>query len=421
MALSADGLFLAVGSPREASAATGVSGDQQDQSAKNAGAVYIFARNGVTWSQQAYLKASNTDSNDFFGGSVALSADGSSLVVGAPQEDSSSAGVNGDQGDNSVVDSGAAYVFVRGGATWTQQAYLKATSPKNTDVFGRAVTISADGNTVGVAAPYDTEARGAVYVFTRKGSAWGAPKRITASNPDPGDEFGVALSLAGDGQTLVVGAHLEKSSATTINGPENSNTTIDAGAAYVFIKEGDEWTKQAYLKASDSAGGHNFGAAVSAAFNGDLVAVGAPWANGKNLADNGAVYLFARAGATWTQAHLITASAPKSNDLFGYSVSLSSDGTFLVAGLRRAAQNPTASQAGAIQAFRSDGSAWYPDTVLFASNPGSTDWFSRSVSVSGDGSIVAVGSWREDGSSAGINGAPDEGASNAGAVYVGTR
>jgi cysteine-rich repeat protein len=205
VALSADGLFLAVGSPREASAATGASGNQQDQSAKNAGAVYLFVRNGTTWSQQAYLKASNTDAGDFFGDAVALSADGSSLVVGAPQEDSSSAGVNGDQGDNSVTDSGAAYVFVRSGATWTQQAYLKATSPKNTDVFGRAVTISADGNTVGVAAPYDTEARGAVHVFTRKGSAWGAPERITASNPDPGDEFGVALSLAGDGQTLVVG------------------------------------------------------------------------------------------------------------------------------------------------------------------------------------------------------------------------
>ena len=83
-------------------------------------------RSGTTWSQQAYLKASNTEVGDGFGFSVAISGD--TVVVGAHEEDSNATGVNGDQADNSAADSGAAYVFTRSGATWSQQAYLKASN-----------------------------------------------------------------------------------------------------------------------------------------------------------------------------------------------------------------------------------------------------------------------------------------------------
>src|SRR5690349_9185924 len=119
---------LVVGAPQEGSNATGVNGDQANNSAPNAGAVYVFTRTGGVWTQQAYLKASNTDANDQFGVSVALSGD--TLAVGAMFEDSNATGVNGNQADNSAPGAGAVYVFTRTGGVWTQQAYLKAS---NTD------------------------------------------------------------------------------------------------------------------------------------------------------------------------------------------------------------------------------------------------------------------------------------------------
>src|SRR5262249_8523327 len=137
------------------SAATGVNGNQNDDSAFDSGAVYVFVRDGTNWTQQAYLKASNTEGaspgsslGDEFGYSIAISGD--TIVVGAASEDSSATGVNGDQTNNKATDSGAAYVFVRSGTNWSQQAYLKASNTGAGDVFGRVVSIS--GDTVAVSA-----------------------------------------------------------------------------------------------------------------------------------------------------------------------------------------------------------------------------------------------------------------------------
>ena len=141
---------MVVGAAAESSNATGVNGDQADNSALFAGAAYVFVRNGTAWSQQAYLKASNTDPQDFFGSSVAISSD--TVVVGAKNEQSSATGVNGDQTDNSLFRTGAAYVFVRNGVTWSQQAYLKASNTGEEDVFGGSVAASGDTVVVGAIA-----------------------------------------------------------------------------------------------------------------------------------------------------------------------------------------------------------------------------------------------------------------------------
>ncbi len=114
----------------------------------------VFVRSGTTWSQQAYLKASNTGAGDRFGGSVSVSGD--TVVVGAYLEDSSTTGVNSTP-NNSATDSGAAYVFVRGGTTWSQQAYLKASNTGANDYFGNSVAVS--GDTVVVGAPYEDSGR----------------------------------------------------------------------------------------------------------------------------------------------------------------------------------------------------------------------------------------------------------------------
>ena len=111
--ISGDGNTLAVGAQNEDSAARGINGNQADNSATEAGAVYFFTRNGTTWAQQAYVKGSNTEASDEFGSSIALSRDGRIMLVGARGEDGGARGVNGNQADNSVRDAGAAYIFIR--------------------------------------------------------------------------------------------------------------------------------------------------------------------------------------------------------------------------------------------------------------------------------------------------------------------
>ena len=145
---------LVIGASSEDSKATGVDGDQSDNSTENTGAVYVFTRSGSTWSQQAYLKASNSDESDLFGGSVAIAGD--TVVVGATGESSNAFGVNGDQSDNSANRAGAVYVFTRSGNVWTQQAYLKASNTESSDVFGDFVAISADTVVVGASGEEST-------------------------------------------------------------------------------------------------------------------------------------------------------------------------------------------------------------------------------------------------------------------------
>src|SRR5262249_6041278 len=210
--LSQDGSTLAVSAPGEASAAKGVNGNQDDDSIPEAGALYVFTRTGAVWSQQAYIKASNTGEpgvgdqfadGDRFGFSAALSADGNTLAAGAIAEDSGAKGINGDQNDNSQSSSGAVYVFTRSGNAWSQQAYVKASNTDANDLFGYSIGLSADGNTLAASAydedgsarqingPQDKARRGAgaIYVFSRSGLAWSQTAYLKASNAETGDSL----------------------------------------------------------------------------------------------------------------------------------------------------------------------------------------------------------------------------------------
>ena len=253
VSLSSDGNTLAVGGISEDSSATGINGDQNDNAAVSAGAVYVFVRNGSLWEQQAYIKASNTDAEDLFGFSVSLSSDGNTLAVGAFGEDSNATGINGDQNDNLANISGAVYVFTRSGSVWEQQVYIKASNTGELDFFGGSVSLSADGNTLAVGAIEESSSAtgingdqtdnsapvsGAVYVFTRSGYAWEQQAYIKASNTDADDLFGASVSLSADGNTLAVGASREDSSATGINGDQSDNAAVNAGAVYVFTRYG---------------------------------------------------------------------------------------------------------------------------------------------------------------------------------------
>ncbi len=197
--------------------------------------------------QQAYIKASNTEAGDLFGHSVAVSGD--TMVIGALWEDSNATGVNGNQRDNSATNSGAAYVFVRRGTNWSQQAYLKASNTGAGDVFGSSVSVSGDMVVIG-ANREDSAATGVngnqrdnsatnsgtAYVFVRSGTNWSQRAYLKASNTGADDAFGRSVAVSGD--TVVVGAggvfSSEDSSATGVNGNQNDNSAKDSGAAYVF-------------------------------------------------------------------------------------------------------------------------------------------------------------------------------------------
>jgi hypothetical protein len=247
-------------------------------------------RSGTTWSQQAYVKASNTASIDRFGADIAVSGDGATLVVGAEGESSAATGVDGDQNSNAAPSSGAAYVFTRGGTTWSQQAYLKASNTETGDDFGRRVALSRDGSTVAVTAPLEDSAAtgangnqadnsmssaGAVYVFARSGSTWAQQAYLKGSNPGVDDELGFAISLSDDGSQLAVGAPLEDSAATGVNGDQTSNAGRDSGAAYRFVRSGATWSQSAYVKASNTGAGDSFGFWLSLSGDGSMLAVGA--------------------------------------------------------------------------------------------------------------------------------------------------
>jgi hypothetical protein len=293
-AVAISGDTMVVGAPNECSNAAGVNGNQTSESALQAGAAYVFVRNGNTWTQQAYLKASNTGAYDSFGWSVAISGD--TIVVGAHLEDSDSTTVNGSGSNNNAANAGAAYVFTRSGVAWTQQAYLKASNAEPADLFGVAVAVSGDTVVVGASregssatgvngdgANNGSFSSGAAYVFLRNGANWTQQAYLKASNPGGGDAFGKSLSL--DGDTLVVGAAGEDSSATGVDGNQASNSASGAGAAYVFSRSVGQWWQIGYLKASNTEASDAFGGAV--AISADTVVAGAARESGGARGVNG--------------------------------------------------------------------------------------------------------------------------------------
>jgi hypothetical protein len=265
-----------------------------------AGAVYVFTRNGTTWSQQAKLIASDGAAGDSFGISVAI--EGDTIVIGAESDDTTGG-----------VDAGSAYVFTRSGTFWTQQAKLTASDGAAGDRFGYSAALS--GSTAIIGAQGDDTAggsnAGSAYVFIRCGTVWTQQAKLTASDGAANDLFGVSVAVSGD--IAVAGAYTDDT-------PAGAN----AGSAYVFTRSGASWVQQAKLTASDAAAGDQFG--VSVAIDTDTIVVGAYTDDTPAGADAGSVYVFTRGNdvcaASWTQPAKLTASDGAASDVFGYSVAL---------------------------------------------------------------------------------------------------
>ncbi|HCU25344.1 MAG TPA: integrin [Deltaproteobacteria bacterium] len=439
--ISLSGDILAVGVPSEDS---GNPDDPADNSLSSSGAVYIFERSGNEWIKTAYLKASNLEENDFFGGSVSLS--GNTLAVGAPSEDSSDPL---DKNDNNASKSGAVYIFERdGNGAWSETAYLKASNLDNDDLFGGSISLS--GNTLAVGAtgedsgdpnnPMDNNAlrSGAVYVFERDNNgAWSETAYLKASNiggdktdifTHPGDEFGSFVSLSGG--ILAVGVPHEDSRNPgepvddcvvnpTPGTPPPTNCAKDSGAAYIFERDNNgNWTETAFLKPSityyDGFSGFLFGFGISV--SGDTLAVGAFGENFDGEQNyGGAVYVFQRQNNTWIRQAYLKALG----QAFGYSVGLSGD-TLAVGNIEDRSRNPhdprdtSASRSGAVYTFQRSGEVWAIRDYIKASNLQAGDWFGSQVSLSGD--TLAVSAWFED--SGDSDNKEDNSALDSGAVYV---
>ncbi|MCR9145099.1 MAG: FG-GAP repeat protein [bacterium] len=429
-------------STNESSNATGVNGNQIDNSAGSSGAAYVFRFASEAWSQEAYIKASNAEASDVFGQSVDYSGD--TLLVGAINEDSTATGVGGDESNNLGNNAGAAYLFRRTGSTWVQEAYIKASNAEAGDQFGRQVVIEGDvlavsttseaSSATGVNGDQSNNsaaASGAVYVYRRLGGVWFPEAYLKASNTDASDSFGGALAISGD--TIVVGAVGESSSATGVNGNQNDNGAGGSGAVYVFRYTGVTWVQTDYIKASNTDASDAFGTSV--ALSGDVLAVGASaedsnavGVNGdatNNGASNaGAVYIFRRNAGFWTEEAYIKSSNPEISDAFGTSVGLSGD--VLAVGSVSEDSNATgvngdqtdnsASGAGAAYVFRRLDGIWRQEAYVKASNSDGADSFADRVALSGDGlAISAVG---EASRSTGIDGGQSDNAGSiVGAVY----
>jgi len=464
IALNSDGTVLAVGAMSESSAASGVNGNQEDNSAENSGAVYVFVRSNLRWQQQAYIKASNPEKRDGFGANLALSSDGNTLAVGAIGEASAATGINGNQSDNSSTESGAVYVFTNSNGNWQQQAYLKASNTDVGDWFGSKVSLSRDGNTLVVAAIYEdsnaalingdesnnlARLAGAVYVFTRTSEDWEQEAYLKASNAGADDRFGSSLGLSADGNTLAVGASDESSAATGINGDQNNNEAVRAGAVYLFERIDSvnttstingNWQQHSYIKASNTDPVDNFGRRLSLSADGETLAVTA-WAEDSSatgvdgdqtdnsIGDSGAVYVFDKSGRNWQQAAYVKSSNGELYDQFGTTVSLSGDGNTMVVGAGGESsvalgingnQNDNGSRrSGAAYVFERRNGSWQQQAYLKASNTDESMSFGTRTSLSSDGDTLAISASLEDNREVGINGNPNRGGlSTSGAVYL---
>lgn len=335
-----------------------------DGNARDSGAAYVFVRTGNGWIEQAKLLASDGDRFDRFGDAVAIMDD--TVVVGAPDDE-----VNGHY-------SGSVYVFVRDGATWTEEAKLLASDGAAYDAFGTSVAVFDDTLVVGAfrhdhGGPGGGTGTGAAYVFVREGSAWREEAELRGSDSELNDGFGFSVALWED--TIVSGAALDDD-----NGQ-------DSGSAYVFLRAGTQWSQQAKLLASDGEAGDRFG--VSVAVEGDALVAGA-MADDGSWADSGSAYVFVRNGALWTEEAKLLADDGRAFDYFGISAAIAGDQ--VVIGAHEA--DAGAVDAGAAYVFVDDGTAWTPAEKLVAEERAKEDYFGISVAAWGNRAVVGA-SWSD--------------------------
>lgn len=426
--VAVSGNTVVMAARQEDSAASGVDGNENDNSARNSGAVYVFTHTGGAWTQQAYLKGASPQEEDRFGYWVDL--EGDTLAVGAPLEE------NG---------TGAVYVFTRAGGVWNVQASLRASNARAGDWFGSSLAFSGDTLVVGARfedggaqdingnqSNVSASDSGAAYVFTRTSGVWTQQAYLKASNAKAGDHFGFSVDIAGD--TIAVGAREEDGGAAQIGERAADISVPDSGAVYVFARVGGIWREEAYLKASNVEAGDGFGSGV--ALGADSLLVGAPFEDsaatgiGGNQEDNsapdsGAAYVFTRTNNVWSLKAYVKALNTEAGDNFGFHVAMTPEillvGAHLedsaAAGIGGNQADNGAPDSGAAYVFERTPTGWGQLAYLKASNTAADNWFGSALAV--DAHTVVIGASKEGSAAKGPGGdQTDRSAPESGAVYV---
>lgn len=443
ISLSGDGSTLVVAAPFEDSGAIGINGDQNDNSAVDSGAVYVFVRDNGTWQQQAYIKAGNNGTGDAFGWALALSADGDTLAVGVPNENSDATGINGIYTGNveprpdcgswfrASTGSGAAYVFTRTGTTWQQQAYLKANTTSGCDAFAEALSLSADGNTLAVGAPGNRDlplgtpgapfTTGAAYVFERNDSTWQQQSKLVGVLGDTpvssSQRMGLSISLSADGSILAA----------------TGDTSV-----VLFERDNGAWLQQQRLEFGFNVLANSN---LSLSADGDTLAIGATGSLVNsigigvevdlflpNIRESGTAHVFERTNGIWQYQAFLKASNAEADDKFGTTVSLTADGNTLAVGAAGEdsfgmgfSGDPSDNsrlESGAVYLFKRSNNSWEEHSFIKAINSWGDKRFAQ-VSLSANGETLAVGAGGDSSSSTGINGEHFNGSTvSSGAVHL---
>ena len=330
------------------------------------GTAWFFTGSGSTWTLAQTVPAPTSDSPNF-GDSVALSSDGSTALIGGENEGAS----------------GAAWVYTRSGSTWTVQQELTPSSGTASSVaeFGSTLAVSADGSTALIGGPQDNSGTGAAYVFTRSGSSWTQQQKLTAASGTEGTDglFGYRVALSADGSTALIGG--------------NSSSS----AVWIFARSGSTFTQQQTISAPAGAGASFGNTGVALSSDGSTALIGASGATG-----GGAAWAYTRSGTTFTEQQELTAPAGTETAVggFGYSVALTSDGNEALIGGPRDSTNSTNS--GAAWVFTRSGSGWTEAQILTPVSGTETGGgeFGWSVALSEDASTALIGG-PDDTSSAG--------------------
>ncbi len=364
---------------------TAIVGSEEDDTpgGENAGSAYVFEQADGEWRQRAKLTAADGDGEDFFGSAVSVSDDGGTAIVGA-------------EGDEDVDDdlAGSAYVFEQADREWRQQAKLTAGAGDGGDDFGDrfggAVDISGDGTTAIVGSFRDDSGnrpeQGSADVYERSSDDWSWRTKLEPDDGDSRDNFGSAVSVSYDGNTVVVGAE----------GDEDPNGS-GAGSAYVFELTVGIWRQWTKLAADDGDGQDSFGNAVAISGDGTTIVVGARGDEDPNGEGGGSAYAFERVGREWSQRAKLTANDDDGGfgDAFGTAVAVTDDGRAAVIGASRE-ESQNRSRAGAAYLFRDVDEGWTRWRRLLPDDGDGDDFFGNAVAVSGDGVTAVIGARRDE-------------------------
>jgi len=367
-----------------------VQGTLRVSNASTGGASDLVVTGTGIWDEFKIL-ASNPAANSYFGTGVALSNDGNYAIVGAWRAVT-----------NNTLNP-TAYIYTRTGTnSWSGPTNIYPSNGTYDSFYGYSVALSDDASYAIVGAWRDDvvyQDTGSAFIYRRTGTnSWDAGVRINASDPGNqgtqgyGDFFGKSVALSGDGMYAIVGA-FQKDQVGDVS-----------GSAYIYTRTGtNSWNAGVRILSADLSAGDQYGSSVDISSDGNYAIVGGQF-NTVNLANQGSAYIFIRSGSTWTQQVRLVAPDTTGSEYFGWSVSISSDGTYAIIGAR--SKN---SGTGSAYIFKRDGSSWTQTTTanLLATDGAVQDYFGSSVSISGDGTYAVVGAPSDD-----------DGGTNTGSAYV---